>query len=242
MFRQSYWKTGERKRTVLAVAVPLLTVASGLMYYNYARFGSIFDFGANYNLTLNDMRYRGWVWDRVSLGLVSYFFWPIRLKPSYPFIEEVYLDSNYMGVTIQEPAYGGIFAIAPFFLMCAGTFLFAGELKKLNKTAWYIAIYSILAAAVVAVADTQMAGIVMRYYTDFAPFIGLATLIVAWGAMERAKPGSCMAKAIISFMLVCYLYELIFHGLKFTVDVASSLQEQRPEIYAHFKYLTAFWL
>lgn len=242
LFPLSYWKTGEGSRALLAIAFPMVVVASALMYYNYARFGSVFDFGANYNLTLNDMRYRGWVWDRVPLGLVSYFFWPIRLKPDYPFMDAVYLNSNYMGVTIQEPAYGGIFAIAPFFMMCAGAFFFAGELRRLNKTTWLIAVYSVLAAIVIAVADTQMAGIVMRYYTDFAPFLGLAALIVTWGALEKIPSGSGGARAIILFMLICYLYEFIFHGLKFTVDVASSLQEQRPELYAHFKYLTAFWL
>lgn len=242
VFPLSYWKTAGGVKNLLAMAAPMAIVAAGLMYYNYARFGSPFDFGATYNLTLNDMRYRGWVWDRVPLGLVAYFFWPIRLKPDYPFIDSVYLNSTYMGVTIQEPAYGGIFAIAPFFVMCFGAFLFHRELKKYNKVTWLIAVYSVAAAVIIAVADTQMAGIVMRYYTDYVPLLGLAAVIVTWGAMEEggSKPGA--AKVIISFMLVCYLYELIFHGLKFTVDVGSSMLEQRPEVYAHFKYLTAFWL
>lgn len=242
LFPISYWRSREGMKAFGALTVPMLVVAVALMYYNYARFGSPFDFGANYNLTLNDMRYRGWVWDRIPLGLMSYLFWPIRLKPDYPFIESIYLYTNYMGVTIQEPAYGGLFAIAPFFIMCGGTFIFHKELRKYNKTTWLIAVYSIVSAIIIIMADTQMAGIVMRYYTDFAPFLGLAALIVTWGVLEKAGSRVNITKAVITFMLACYLFEFVFHGLKFTVDVASSLQEQRPEVYAHFKYLTSFWL
>lgn len=242
VFPLSYWKSREGLKVFGALAVPMMIVAAALMYYNYARFGSPFDFGANYNLTLNDMRYRGWVWDRIPLGLMSYLFWPIKIKPDYPFIESIYLNSHYMGVTIQEPAYGGLFAIAPFFIMCAGALLYHKELRKYNKTTWFIAIYSMFAAVIIIMADTQMAGIVMRYYTDFAPFLGLAALIVTWGILEKAGSNTYIIKTVITFMLVCYLYEFVFHGLKFTVDVASSLQDQKPAIYAHFKYLTAFWL
>ena len=40
-------------------ALPVVLVAAGLMWYNAARFGSPFDFGANYNITGNDMTRRG---------------------------------------------------------------------------------------------------------------------------------------------------------------------------------------
>ncbi len=39
----------------VAFVLPVVLVAIGLMWYNAARFGSPFDFGANYNLTSNDM-------------------------------------------------------------------------------------------------------------------------------------------------------------------------------------------
>ena len=38
-----------------AALVPFLVVAAAVMVYNFARFGSPLDFGANYNLTTNDM-------------------------------------------------------------------------------------------------------------------------------------------------------------------------------------------
>ena len=46
--------------TVL-VMLPFIIVGVAMMAYNAARFHSPFDFGANYNLTGNDMTHRGWV-------------------------------------------------------------------------------------------------------------------------------------------------------------------------------------
>ena len=64
----------DRRRAVairiLWTALPYVIVAGLLMYYNWARFGSPFDFGANYNLTTNDMTHRGFHLDRLPL-------WPV---------------------------------------------------------------------------------------------------------------------------------------------------------------------
>ena len=71
-----FWRKYITKRTILTrkgaiefacLIAPYIVVAAGLMLYNHARFGSFTDFGANYNLTVNDMTKRGWtsgVWLR----------------------------------------------------------------------------------------------------------------------------------------------------------------------------------
>ena len=41
----------ELLRIIGCVCIPYIIVASGLMYYNYIRFDSVFEFGANYMLT-----------------------------------------------------------------------------------------------------------------------------------------------------------------------------------------------
>lgn len=51
--------------------LPYIIVAAGVMYYNAARFGSPFDFGANYNLTFNDMTLRGFRIDRFLYGTLG---------------------------------------------------------------------------------------------------------------------------------------------------------------------------
>ncbi len=74
-----FWEEIKEKRflklrTIFGFILPYLIVAAGLMYYNYARFGSPFDFGANYNLTTNDMTARGMELGRTGLGCLLIYF------------------------------------------------------------------------------------------------------------------------------------------------------------------------
>lgn len=40
---------------------PFILIAAGLMYYNFIRFDSVFDFGSRYNLTTDDLTHRGFL-------------------------------------------------------------------------------------------------------------------------------------------------------------------------------------
>ena len=77
--RRELWK-------LLALALPYLGIAAFLMYYNYARFGSALDFGANYNLTTNDMTRRGFVPGRIPLGIFTYLLQPPKINARFPFL------------------------------------------------------------------------------------------------------------------------------------------------------------
>ena len=57
-----------------AFLLPVVLVAAGLMWYNAARFGSPFDFGANYNLTGNDMTQRGFNAVRIGPAVFTSLF------------------------------------------------------------------------------------------------------------------------------------------------------------------------
>ncbi len=59
-------------KTTLAV-LSYVFVAIGLMLYNWKRFDSPFDFGANYNLTTNDMTKRGFELGRIPAALFRYY-------------------------------------------------------------------------------------------------------------------------------------------------------------------------
>ena len=63
-----------RGREAAAFILPVVVVAAGLMWYNAARFGSPFDFGANYNLTGNDMTQRGFNAVRIGPAVFTSLF------------------------------------------------------------------------------------------------------------------------------------------------------------------------
>lgn len=245
---QSKGKLGIRmtRAVSLAAIVPMILVAGGLMYYNYSRFGSVFDFGANYNLTMNDMRNRGFRLDRIPLGIFAYLFQPVKMTQKFPFMEAVYFDSQYMGITIQEATYGGIFAanlFAWFGALPAFLRKYAGKEKRMP---WLFSASNLIITIVIIIADTNMSGILQRYFGDFSVFLMLSSvtsvLLVMEGLLAGKAESSFLKKMLLWGLIVCLLWQWGYQGMTFFLDTGESLQELRPDLYAHVKYLVNFWI
>ncbi len=243
LFSVGFYRSANGKKSVLAVAVPLLVIGGFLMYYNYIRFGSPFDFGANYNLTTNDMRYRGWVWERIPLGVFELLLEPMTFGTEFPFAQIIYTSSQYMGQTIQEYTVGGVMA-THFFAWFALLPLFIHKnVKKQFSTPWLLAIGCLISAIVIAVADTEMAGILWRYQIDLSIFIMLAATLACWMLCSHEKiAGSSLKGYVICAVLLCMVWELVFQCTTFFVDTSNSLQQMRQDLFVQAKYLIAFWL
>ena len=70
---------GNRAKIFVALSVPFIVVAAGLMNYNYLRFGNVFEFGQSYQLTIADQHAFGNFSERFSLsaqiaGIMQNFF------------------------------------------------------------------------------------------------------------------------------------------------------------------------
>lgn len=224
---------------VIVVAIPYLVVAAGLMYYNQIRFGSPFDFGANYNLTTNDMTSRGWKWDRIGVGIFAYLFMPSRIRCTFPFLDSAYVDSAYQGVTISEQMYGGAFAICPFLLVG----LVAVFAKKFydNKKLYIVHVMSILFALVIVVMDAQMAGILYRYMSDFMIFL-LVPSCMAVMYLEPKLKGNVCYEPIVRVFLGVMAYSFVLYNLLYIVLDAYNFQEMNPEFYYRIASVVQFWL
>lgn len=131
-----YLKSSKKQALVslASAAVPYIIVAALLMYYNYARFGSPFDFGANYNLTTNDMTHRGFHLDRLPFGLFMYLFQTPEFVGRAPFMTATSITTSYQGTTIAETMYGGFF----WFNIITAALLFFGNVRTFlrKKRAW----------------------------------------------------------------------------------------------------------
>ncbi len=169
----------------LCFTLPYFVVAAGLMAYNYVRFGSPFDFGANYNLTTNDMTLRGFRFDRIGLAVYQYLVQLPKYISRYPFIRNSDLDTSYMGTTIWEYTYGGLFAIAPFTLFSLLLLRMRHALARrrlLAPAAIFLGV-----GIFVAMADAQLAGILLRYFADFSLPVFLSAALVFLTLLERAR-------------------------------------------------------
>ena len=100
-----------------------------------------------------------------------------------------------------------------------------------------------IAALVVAVADTEMAGVLWRYQADFSIFVMLAAVFACWIISSHPKvAGSSLQSYVAGILLVCMVAEIGFQLGTFFLDGGSSLQEMRPDLFAQAKYLIGFWL
>ncbi len=238
-FAPSRLRTRQGLCRLAALALPMAAVALPLMCYNFARFGSVFDFGANYNLCFNDMRRRGFVWDRIPLGIWAYLFAPVKTVLDFPFVEANYFNPSYLGVTITEATYGGLFAVSPFFLTVPVRFL-AGKRFRCGS-AFALAAASLAAGFVILLADTEMSGILMRYFSDFAIFFGIAALL-SWLALYDQAGSGTAHRLMRLFLVVCLLAAAVYQSCIFFLDTGEALMDLRRDLFSFAKYQVMFWL
>jgi len=114
-FKKFTWKNLREAYPVLTIlAVPLAIVGGGLAWYNWARFGSIFEFGLTYQLATVDYTNFKEVFStsRFLDNLYIYLLHPLKTLPRFPFISRIeYLNSN--------DRMGGILYITPYVLLLA---------------------------------------------------------------------------------------------------------------------------
>ena len=204
-------KQRERRRLLLgrvaAVTLPYIFTAAGLMYYNFIRFGSVLDFGANYNLTTNDMTRRGFELGRLPDGIFMYLFQPSSPKLSFPFAEATAFYSDYLGKTIKEWTFGGAFWTHAILLSVLGIVLVKKELQK--KKLFCFTVVCVSMSLAVVMADTEMAGILNRYYTDFLWLLMLPAVIILFQMLEHWRTTG-MYKWLLIFILLIGAWEIFY--------------------------------
>lgn len=168
-------------REFICLLAPYAVVAIGVMMYNKARFGSLTDFGANYNLTVNDMTQRGTNPGRFLPALFAYFLQTPTTTGVFPWIQPAPFDTTYLGQTIKEVTFGGILVCLPIlWILAFAKPILAYRFKvRSTHTIAGVVVVMLVAAVIVACMDAQMAGILQRYTADYSSlFLIPAALLV----------------------------------------------------------------
>ena len=201
--------------------VPYFVVAAGIMWYNAARFGSPLDFGANYNLTVNDMTRRGFSFGRFAPALFAYFLQPPAVTGVFPFVMPAVFETTYLGQTVREVTFGGILACLPvlWILPFARPVLKKRFAQRSTNTIAGVIVVLLVSGTVVGLFDAQMAGILQRYYADFSlMFLASAVLLafivnenlpehrLLWRVFIRAL-SALVALSVLYSVLVCFVPE-----------------------------------
>ena len=233
---RNVFRSKEARADLIVALIPFFIVAVGLMYYNYSRFNSPIDFGANYNLTTNDMTKRGFNIARIWDGVYSYLFQIPNLSNRYPFILNTEFRTDYLGITIYEPMYGGFFMTHILcFILC-----FVFWLKDMfRKDILYITLILIFISLSIVIMDTEMAGILPRYISDFSFFLLLASILVFITIIHHHIDRQWIIFVFSGIALLCIL-SLVYDMFTFLIYDYTNTYVHNPylfyKIMALFKY------
>ena len=225
-------------KQTLALCVPFALVGAATMWYNYARFDNPFDFGAAYNLTTNDMTRRGFVWGRIGLGLFTYFLQPVQIGAVFPFLKDFGAETIYQGLTLTERLIGGALWLYPVLWMS----LYGAVSRRMSADRGAVRIVRscVLSAVIVVILDTQMAGLLTRYYLDFVWLCMLASCIVIFSLHESYGAKRWGRSFFRAVMILCAA-TLAFAFLSIFAHSEDSIMEANPLVYHTLRHLIAFW-
>lgn len=221
-------------KPTLGIALGVLVAALPVCAFNYTRFDSPFNNGSFYNLTGFDMSsyVQG---KRTTLRCLFYYlFQPIRLEDQFPWVASTTMDFSQQWAP-NEPMYGGIFLLLPFLLA-----VFLSPVIK-NRQLPLFRIAALALAAVVLLADTRIAGVTRRYFTDFGYLIALVAIINVWTLLKEATTQNSKpvarhsikrARSIKIALPVLLTYSILMCALiTFSPSQYDSIAALNPDIY-----------
>ncbi len=221
-----------------AFVIPVVIVAAFISYYNFSRFGSIFDFGSGYNLTNYNMASRGIKLGRMPLGIFSYFLQPLNIQAKFPYVTNVIINSGYMGEIIKSCAYGGIMFMQPVLWFIILLPKLRGEMKK--RKVYLFALMCIIFSLIIAFADIQMSGIIVRYYMDFAYMLYIGAACIIFGAYCKYFGGAYEYIIRCSFA-VLFVISAVLSLLLYLGVVEASPAYNNPQVFYGIQSMIEFW-
>lgn len=195
------FKLSQKHGQVISFAIPVIIGAAFVMWYNYARFGSVFEFGAKYQLTVYDVSKYAFSTALIMPAFYYYFFQSPEFTSEFPYLDIPFYrltDINtyvYLTSTIGLLSFPSVWGAA-----CMPASLMS---KKTDKTKKAVLILSVICIIVMAVFDMCFAGVNIRYLSDIA-LIGV----------------------LFTSVMLCEFYDLFSQGskkIKFAVHCAMSV-------------------
>ena len=198
-------------KNAAALLTPYILIGAGLAWYNYARFGSIFEFGINYQLTigtvavLNDAGILG-VLRRAYDGVNSFLFNGFAMAHRFPFVFATTPESVFTGFDFRDETVGAFALPITWFLPP----IYYMRKKDAMKKALPI-IVSMAVTSLILIALILPGAVAKRYVVDFFWLILLISLI-CMGLLfnEKQKHNDSAAAgvrrlAIVASVLTCFV-------------------------------------
>ena len=155
----------QKRVKLFSFAVPTALGAAGVMWYNFARFGSVLEFGATYQLTVCDVSQYRFLGTLVLPALYHYFFQFPQLKNAFPYIQLTFESFPNNAPYVYTARMLGVFSMPSLasLALCPATY---GKKKSFVKSVTFT--LAAISCLMLAYFDTCFAGVCVRYLADIA--------------------------------------------------------------------------
>lgn len=219
--------------------VPLAAGAIIIMKYNAVRFGSPFEFGAVYQLTVSDIHANKLSLAQLPAALYHYFLTLPRPMNIFPFFEEnFYVLDNYGSFRYIAPNFGVFsYPVILFGLLMLPESRANKTNAPADKRRRLFTAICVAVSVFVAWTDFCIGGSLTRYIFDFMPLMALAAMIGILRRAERPAENSrkyvlAAASAVLTVVFAFFTCFLFREGL---------LSERFPNLFEAMEDIIIFW-
>lgn len=223
-----------------AFFTPLAVFAVILMAYNYARFGSPFNFGQRYQLTVSDVHYNSATnFAVLPVGLFHYFFAPLKIDMTYPFFHVVQTTpAASCGYYYNQPM-AGLFNY-PLILTILAAFYILKRMPQERKSLKRFTAILLFMSLAVTYLDITMAGVLERYTLDIGPVLVFVSVILWFEIIEYFKQKGAQRPVTKLFFAVCTVSSII-SMLCCSIGEYSVQKLSNPQLYERLAAIFEFW-
>ena len=244
-----YKKKGVKKSLLikysLAFAIPYIVFGGIQMWYNYARFHNVFDFGIGHTLTIYDYTHLTQTLGTTMTSIVNFLFTLPKVDSIFPFLHNNFDNLTMNGFYLQATTVAiGLFAICLpcwAFLYTPKAAEFFNKQQKIKLAlCWLI---PGLIMPIVAVIMTWQYGYAARYGADFAWQICLAALMIVFFMYSRVKDPT-MKKWLFRIMMICTIWCILGNLAYVLSDNPLELNDASQyggAIYSRLQNVVQFW-
>lgn len=196
-------------------------------------------FGAQYQLTVNDMRNLKYRILTIPVGIFTQLFKLPVTTNEFPFFDYQYSTITFFGYYYVEAFVCGLFVLNP---ICIIIFFIKG-LKNVvkEKEAYKLTSIIILVSVLICVVNIVLAGTLQRYSMDYAWLLNIASFLIVFMIANNLN-SLCIKKYLLKITLTLTLYMFFINFIVGAVVSESNFLERLyPNEYYAIRYSICFW-
>ncbi len=235
-------------RYLMCAVVPMVCIGIIQMCYNYARFGSPFEFGIQYSLTINDFRNTQFHWRLSLIPFWNYLFNVPVFSTKYPFVSATFQDMSVGGFFYNDYSSThnvcGLFFLAlpmfSYFLSGKAMKTIPDKRARITKSL-YLAFPCVIIPLII-ICSVWESGYAIRYMTDFAWQMLIGAYVIIFRLYIKTK-NPTIRKMVNIFFCFALVWTVYVSGIQSVNQIFRYCESHLdyPEIAYEIEKIILFW-